>query len=77
VHGSLQHLNLLKLPSAIVDYLADCTDPAVVSYFTERGLRPLTLAVDKADALARFSAMMSEFREKRKERGVSENRRSP
>jgi hypothetical protein len=33
-----EHLNLRKLPSGIVDYLADRTDPDVLRYFTERHL---------------------------------------
>lgn len=59
-----QHLNLLKLPSRIVDYLADRTDPDVLSYFTERRLRPLTMEADKAEVLRWFSAAVSAIRER-------------
>ena len=57
-----QHLNLLKLPPAIVNYLADCANPDVTSYFTERRLRPMTLSPDKTGVLNWFSAMMSEIK---------------
>ena len=55
-----QLLNLLKLPSSIVDYLANCADPAIISYFTERRLRPMTMAADKAEVLRWFSALLGE-----------------
>ena len=57
-----QHLNLLKLPSRIVDYLADCTDPDILSHFTERRLRPMTMTADKAELLGWFSAELAEIR---------------
>jgi hypothetical protein len=59
-----QHLNLLKLPSRIVAYLADCTDLNVLSYFTERRLRPMTTKADKAEVLRWFSAAVSEIKER-------------
>jgi len=59
-----QYLNLLKLPLAIVDYLADCTVPGVLNYFTERRLRPLTTRANKAEVLRWFSAELAEIRDK-------------
>ena len=66
-----QYLNLLKLPSAIVNYLADSTDRATLHYFTERRLRPMSVAADKANALSRFSAALAEIQEMSRERGTS------
>ena len=57
-----QLLNLLKLPSAIVAYLADCADPDVLDYFTERRLRPMTLVADKTAVLNSFSATLSQIK---------------
>ena len=38
-----QYLNLLKLPKVVRDYLLEHDDePVIISYFTERRLRPLT-----------------------------------
>jgi hypothetical protein len=71
-----QHLNLLKLPSRIVDYLADCTDPDILGYFTERRLRPMAMKADKADVLRWFSAAVSEIREIAAEGATREERRS-
>jgi hypothetical protein len=71
-----QHLNLLKLPSGIVNYLADCTDPDVLGYFTERHLRPMTMTADKAEILRWFSAELAEIRDKATEHVNSEQRRS-
>ena len=71
-----QHLNLLKLPSRIVDYLADCTDPVVLGYFTERRLRPMTMKADKAEVLRWFSAAVSEIKERATEDAIAEHRRS-
>ena len=55
-----QHLNLLKLPSAIVDALAECEDAGIVGYFTERPLRPLTAIADPGRVMAEFAAMVAE-----------------
>ena len=71
-----QHLNLLKLPSAIVNYLAYCTDPVVLDYFTERRLRPMTLTPDKTNVLHWFSAMLSEIRAADSQHAPSECERS-
>ena len=57
-----RHLNLLKLPSVIVDALAECQDAGIVGYFTEGRLRPLTVMADPASVLAQFSAMLAEAR---------------
>ena len=44
-----------KLPSEIRDFLAGAKDPAVLQYFTERRLRPLTIMPSDEDKIARFS----------------------
>ena len=37
-----QYLNLLKLPSVIVGFIETNEDPAILQYFIEKRLRPLT-----------------------------------
>ena len=56
-----QHMNLLKLPKPIQDYLLEHDDePVIRGYFTERRLRPLTYLDDNDDIVRRFKAMVEE-----------------
>jgi len=45
---------VLKLPQQIKDFLVDNEDPAVLRYFTERRLRPLTGLATDEQKLDRF-----------------------
>jgi len=70
-----QHLNLIKLPSGMVDYLADRTDSRPLSHFTERRLRPMAMKADKAEVITRFSTTVAEIRQNAAERVSREQRR--
>jgi hypothetical protein len=49
-----------KLPAEIKDILAGAKDPAVLQYFTERRLRPLTIMPTDEDKMERFREMLAE-----------------
>jgi len=49
-----------KLPSRIKDFLAGTDDPAVLRFFTERRLRPLTMIPDGEMQMAQFAELLSE-----------------
>jgi len=49
-----------KLPQDVKDYLIANEDPAILRYFTERRLRPLTKLGTDADKLAQFQVMLLE-----------------
>jgi len=49
-----QHLNLLKLPTVIVGFLESNEDPAILDYFTERRLRPLTRLTNDQEKWEQF-----------------------
>lgn len=55
-----QALNLLKLPRPIIQFLANCQDPAILGYFTERRLRPLTKLANDAEKTDGFGSMLAE-----------------
>jgi hypothetical protein len=59
-----QIINLLKLPRPIIEFLADCRDPAILDHFTERRLRPLTRLANDKQKLDEFGRMLAEAREK-------------
>ena len=46
-----------RLPALITDYLMNNDEPAVLKYFTERRLRPLTLLASDDDKLRKFDEM--------------------
>ena len=51
---------LTRLPSSFVTWLRDCNDPGILSYFTERRLRPLTRIDDATEQAARLRQMMED-----------------
>ena len=55
-----QHLNVLKLPATVVEFLADCRDPAVLRHFTERRLRVLTGMGFPEEIVPAFKEMLRE-----------------
>ena len=55
-----QYLNLLKLPRAVIDFLADCDDLSVLRYFTERRLRVLVSMGPAGNAVRLFRGMLQE-----------------
>ena len=55
-----QQLNLLKLPRAVIDFLADCDHLSVLRHFTERRLRNLISTGDPRSALRMFRGMLQE-----------------
>ena len=54
-----QYLNLLKLPPVIVGFLETNEDPAILGYFTERRLRPLTRLADDQETWDQFEEMLA------------------
>ena len=54
-----QYLNLLKLPPVIVGFLETNNDPAILHYFTERRLRPLTTLADDEEQWDQFEGMFA------------------
>ena len=52
-----------KLPSEITEFLLACEDPAVLRFFTERRLRPLTMIKDKETQMAQFARLLAEAKE--------------
>ena len=55
-----QCLNLLKLPPVIVGFLEANDDTAILHYFTERRLRPLTRLADDQEKWDQFEDMLAE-----------------
>ena len=51
-----------KLPPQIKDFLAGTEDPAVLRFFTERRLRPLTMIQDTEAQAAVFAKLLAEAR---------------
>ena len=49
-----------KLPPQIKDFLASTEDPAVLRFFSERRLRPLTMLTDRAAQMAQFAELVAE-----------------
>ena len=52
-----------KLPPRIKDFLASTDDPALLRFFTERRLRPLTLIPDGDTQMAQFAELLTVARE--------------
>ena len=48
-----------KLPPRIKDFLASNEDPAVLRFFTERRLRPLTMIPDGEAQMAQFAQLLA------------------
>jgi len=48
-----------KLPPQIRDFLAGTEDPAVLRFFTERRLRPLTMITDGEEQMGQFSELLA------------------
>jgi hypothetical protein len=48
-----------KLPPQIKDLLAGTDDPAVLRFFTERRLRPLTMIPDGETQMAQFAELLT------------------
>lgn len=51
-----------RLSPQIKDFLADTEDPAVLRFFTERRLRPLTMIPDTEAQAALFAKLLAEAR---------------
>jgi len=51
-----------KLPPQIKDFLAGTEDPAVLRFFTERRLRPLTMIPDGEAQMAQFAELLAAAR---------------
>jgi hypothetical protein len=51
-----------KLPPRIKDFLASTKDPALLRFFTERRLRPLTMISDEETQVALFAQFLAEAR---------------
>jgi hypothetical protein len=49
-----------KLPPEIKDFLVSAEDPAVLRYFTERRLRPLTMLPDGDTQMTQFKQLLAE-----------------
>lgn len=52
-----------KLPPRIKDFLAGTEDQAVVRFFTERRLRPLTMVSDGDAQMAQFAELLATAKE--------------
>lgn len=52
-----------KLPPRIKDFLAGTEDPAVLRFFTERRLRPLTMIPDGEAQMAQFAELLAAAKE--------------
>ena len=52
-----------KLPPRIKDFLASAEDPAVLRFFTERRLRPLTMIPDGEAQMAQFAQLLAAAKE--------------
>lgn len=52
-----------RLPEEIKDFLLANEDPAILRYFTERRLRPLTRLTDNDDQLAEFKTIRARARQ--------------
>jgi hypothetical protein len=52
-----------KLPPQIKDFLAGTAEPAVLRFFTERRLRPLTMTPDGETQMAQFAELLAEAKE--------------
>ena len=50
---------MTKLPPRIKDFLAGTEDPAVLRFFTERRLRPLTMIPDGEAQMAQFAELLA------------------
>jgi hypothetical protein len=57
------HIALVtRLPRGFIDRLRQCDDPDILSYFTERRLRPVTRVVDRDQQSAMLEEMISSAR---------------
>lgn len=55
------HIALLaRLPASFVEWLRACDDPQILSYFTERRLRPVTRIGDQDEQLALLNEMVQD-----------------
>jgi hypothetical protein len=62
------HIALVtRLPRGFIDWLRQCEDPDILSYFTERRLRPVTRVVDKDQQSAMLDEMISSARSRTQE----------